>query len=345
MHLQDSPPTAVVTTSAATEPRPRSFADLIGRFEAVEALENPDVVLAARELRLHADGLGIPGHGTFALTFWAREQLAKRLGIKWDRWFATTSTGEQADEVNRRLARSGDEVRLRTTRAGANGVSGTLRAFVSSGYSPIRDSRVATLLAEVLDADEDRQVRRFDCTDRSTTYTVAIGKAFRPGDSHEVGDMWGGLIVRNSGVGYASLTIGLHLERLLCKNGMTAPVDDPLLLRRAHRGLDDGRIRDILVARLSGLSSTLRASATRLVSASGAAITDRPGAVREFLAFATLPRRHAPEVLDAWDREPLNSAFGLVQAVTRAAQGMPPEQRFEFESAAGRWLAAHPNVN
>ena len=49
--------------------------------------------------------------------------------------------------------------------------------------------------------------------------------------------MWGGILVRNSGVGFASLLMTLHLTRLVCKNGMTAPLPDALLLKRRHRAL------------------------------------------------------------------------------------------------------------
>jgi len=59
----------------------------------------------------------------------------------------------------------------------------------------------------------------------------------------QVGDIWGGLMVRNSGVGFASLQMIAFLVRLVCRNGLCAPLPDAVLLRRRHRGLDDSRLR------------------------------------------------------------------------------------------------------
>lgn len=332
-HISEVIPTALASGA-------KSLDDLIARFESQEALENPDVVMPMHRLRMTAQGLDVPDVGTFALTDWAREQLAARVGVRWDRWFAKASAVERAGELNMRLERTSAEVRLRTSRYGTNGsgTAGTLRAFVSPGYTAIPDSRIAHLLGRVLDNAGELGVRRVDTTDRSTTYVVGVGKPFRPGESHEVGDVWGGLLVRNSGVGFASLSLSLHLERLLCKNGMTAPVPDAVLLRRSHRGIDENAVEEVLLAQVSMLPERLRTGAELLGEAERRPVVDRREAVLGFLQGARLPKRHADPILAAWDEEPSGTVFGLVQAVTRAAQSERPELRFEFERAAGRYL-------
>lgn len=336
-----------MTLSHISEVLPQALAretktldDLAALFEGQEALDNPDVVLPMSRLCMTGEGLEVPDLGTFALTEWAREQLSARLGIRWDRWFAKASAAERAHEVNIRLSRTSAEVRLRTSRYGMNGsgTSGTLRAFVSPSYSAIPDSRIARLLARVLESAGELRVRRLDATDRSVTYVIGVGRPFRPGDSHEVGDVAGGLLVRNSGVGFASLSLSLHLERLLCKNGMTAPVPDALLLRRSHRGIDESAVEEVLMAQVSMLPGRLRAGAELLGDAERRPVPDRREAVLALLQRARLPKRHADPILAAWDKEPRGTVFGLVQAVTRAAQDERPELRFELERAAGRYL-------
>jgi hypothetical protein len=316
---------------------------LITQFEETESLENPDAVVPLRSLRM-TDGetVAVPAHGSFRFTDWSKQQCAQLLGVRWDRWFATASSTEQAEEINRRLWRNQHEVRLRTSRVAeaTNGTHGVLRALVTPGYSPIEDSRVAHLLASVLrGCDPELRIVRSDVTDRSTTYVVGIGRPFRGGDSHEVGDVWGGLLVRNSGVGFASLTISVHLTRLLCKNGMTAPLPDAVMVRRAHRGLGEEKLRDVLMGRLTDLPLRFREAGNLFRLAEERRVEDVRVEVTAILRGAGLPRRNLDAILQAWEREPRNTAFAVSQAVTRAAQGMSPELRFDLERAAGAYLS------
>jgi len=339
--LQRQARPSVLTDAIAR--RPNSLFDLIRRFEVDESRENEDVVSPLSALRMTpADTLEVPQLGTFAFTDWSRRQCASLLGCRFDRWFENASPSDRADEMNRRFARSTFSVRLRTTRAGAcEHDDGTLMAFVSPGYSALPDSQVASLLQIALSPFEtELPVIRVDVTDRSTTYVVAVGKPFKVGGTGEVGDVWGGLLIRNSGVGFASLLISLHLTRLLCKNGMVAPLPDAVVLRKRHRFFDGDKLRDLLALRLHELPGKLARGADLLVTASIRAIPTTPEIeIRELLDRADLPRRLAEPILAAYNREPHPTAFGISQAITLASQTMTPEVRFDLEQAAGAYLA------
>lgn len=60
--------------------------------------------------------------------------------------------------------------------------------------------------------------------------------------------------------------------------------------------------------------------------------------LRSILRDARLPLRLLRPLLDAHAKEPLPNAFGVSQALTLAAQSLSPEERFELERAAGRYL-------
>jgi hypothetical protein len=327
--------------------RPRTLHDLLGEFEAEEARENPDITLPLSSLRMEADGLiRVPEFGMHAFTDWSRRQCAALLGVRFDRWFENATGAERAEEMNRRLARASSSVRLRTakmkepTAPPDQGVDGILRAFVTPGYSPVADSRLARLVMAALGPrEQELRLVRSDVTDRSTTYVVAIGEPYRKGQGGTVGEVWGGILVRNSGVGFASLLVTLHLTRLLCLNGMVAPLPDALVVRRRHRGVDDDALRELLSERLADLPGRLHEGQTRLLAAETRAVTDVEGTVRVILDEAGLPRRHLPRIVAAYGREPHASAFGVSQAITLAAQELAPEERFELERAAGSYLA------
>jgi hypothetical protein len=157
--------------------------------------------------------------------------------------------------------------------------------------------------------------------------------------SSTVGQVWGGLLVRNSGVGFASLTMMLHLTRLLCLNGMVAPLADAEVLRRRHRGIDDDALRFLLAEKLAGLPERLALGSDRLLTADSRPVLDVPAEITRILDDAGLPARLAAPILAAYQREPIANAFGVSQALTLAAQAMRPEERLELEQAAGTYLA------
>ena len=322
--------------------RPRSLRDLRADFLASEATENPDVVVPLSSLRATEAGhVKVPQVGTLAWTEWSRGQAAALLGIRFDRWFENARPAERADELNRRFARATGEVRLRSSHDVQEDADGVLRAIVTPSYTPVRDALLASLLIESLEgAEPDLAIVRADVTDRSVSYVVRVGRSFRPGDSHEVGDIWGGLLVRNSGVGYASLAISLHLTRLLCKNGMTAPLPDALVMRKRHRSLDEGILREGIARQLDGLPGKLARAGETLRAARERTVVDVEATVREVLQGHRLPQRNLEPIMTAWSREPERSHFGVAQAITLAAQWQTPEVRYDLEQAAGAFLAS-----
>jgi hypothetical protein len=155
-----------------------------------------------------------------------------------------------------------------------------------------------------------------------------------------VGDIWGGVSVRNSGVGYAAFGMFAGLLRRLCKNGMTAPIDGALLFRPAHRAFDLERLCETLAKRLEGLPGKLAYAGRVLADSRQRAITNLGEVFLAILRTAHLPVKRAVQIAEAYDEEPAlkGTAFGVAQAVTRAAQAMAAEVRFELQQAAGAYL-------
>jgi hypothetical protein len=232
-------------------------------------------------------------------------------------------------------------MRLRTSRTSLtpNGKTGVLRAIVTPSYSPISDSHLGNALKILLwPLEQEPRILRCDITDRSVTYMMSIGKPFRPGDDKVVGDVWGGLIVRNSDVGYASLSIALSLVRLLCLNGMTAPIPDAVLMRRTHRGITEEGLLDKLKDSAAELPGRISRGANVLADARQMTIQDPESELLRILQIAHMPRKLLPELQAAYALEPEQTPFGISQAVTRASQKLSPEERFELDRAAGTYL-------
>jgi len=322
--------------------RTRTLPDLVEQFEEEEEQHNPDAVVPLSQLRATPEGLiDVPGAGACALTDWSQRQMASLLGFRPHRWFENASPQDRADELHRRLARASGDVRARTTRALDTGVEAdaTLRALVTPGYSPVEDGQVGRLvIAALRHVDGEMKLIRVDVTDRSTSFVVAVGRPYKIGGDGQIGDVWGGLMVRNSGVGFASLLMVAHLVRLVCRNGMICPIADSVLLRRRHRAIDDSRLRWQLADRLEQLPGMLRHAGEVLRESAARPVENVEATVRAILDQARLPQRLVAPILQAHAVEPLPGAFGVSQAVTRAAQLFSPEERLELEQAAGAYL-------
>ncbi len=322
-------------------PRPKTLHDLVEHYERIEALDNEDAVVPASSLKFTTEGeLEVPGRGRFAFTEWSRSQLASTLGVKFDRWFQNAEPEDRADEMNRRFQRADFRLRIRTRRPTEPTdvpSDGIVRALVTEHYSPIKDSTVARMMVEALSpTDPELPLIRFGETDKTASFVVRVGKSFHP-DS-VVGDLQGGVLLMNSGVGACALRIVAHLTRLLCTNGMCVPVVGGPLFRRAHRGIAEGKLRQLLADRLVTLPGALAMGADRLRAARGLAVAEVEDAVRRILNAAHLPLKLLKDVMEAYRKEPEQSAFGVAQAITRAAQDYAQELRLDLERAAGVYL-------
>ncbi len=303
------------------------------RLQLVESQHLPDVVVALRDLTwTGSDLLYVPSLGDARPNEWARLQLAQILGVRFCRWFEAASPAEKAEEMTRRLRRATGNVRLRFIRCSNRIV---LRAVVRPSYSPIADSWTVRMLATAL-RGVDAHVYQLDLTDRVTSMMVCVGEA--QSTNKTVGETCGAITMVNSGVGWSQLTIGLSLLRLVCKNGMRAPVWNAHILRVRHRCLDHDSMRRQLADGLRAMPENFVQANIALSASTGWKVTNVEAEARELLRESGLIQRHHSGVIAAYKIEPHSSVFGVSQAITRYAQQATPEDRLALEELAGSYV-------
>ncbi len=323
------------------------YHELMHTLHAREFLGNPDTIIPLNQLTADTNlNINIPDMGSYALTDWSKTQLSTMLGIRFDKWFENSDPDDKAYELNRRFARAEGEVKLRTTLIGAGDCQndGTLQGIVSPSFSAIEDSKVAELVFGSLSMVEPEiRLIRANITTRSTSFVIGVGKPFLPGGQSEIGSIFGGIHIQNSGVGYSSLAIMLHITRLICTNGMTVPLKNAEILRCRHTcGLTIDRVRQEVGVKFYDVPGQLRQAGLVLQESREIYVDNIEETILTILRRSNLPRKLAMPLLRTFGKTPENTAFGVAQAMTDAqtleSLGIRPEERLQIENAAGNYL-------
>lgn len=318
--------------------------DLARELEERESRQSESIV-RLDNLRMNEDqNIVVPGVGELAMNDWSKRQIGTMLGLKFDKYFERASPEEKALQMNLRLARGDSEVKVRVTRDIELGIQadGTLLGLVGPGYQAVSDARLARFLSTSLGSHgAELPVLRSTITSRTTAFFFGVGKQYRTGHS-QVGDLFGGLEVVNSGVGFCSLSVYAKIQRLICTNGMKAPVKNAQLLYRRHTGNVDGGIWEPLSQQLHQIPQLIAESARTIISSTNRPVENIEAEVTRILRTTGLSPRLSAAIMAAYYREPNPSAFGVAQALTDARMinevGLAPEEAHALEDAAGNYL-------
>lgn len=312
-----------------------SFAHVLEEAHASADLAYPDQVMPLSRLRMTDDGLvDVAGIGPLELTPWSRMQLGHRLGLRsWLDGPRFTAT------VNSRLRCEGASVKVRARRRAPGGQwvdAGVLRAIFRTSTAPIDDVRVLESLHRVFGdrADAVRFVR-IARTDAVSHFVALTGDDVDLGQDAE--DPHGpGLFLVNSEVGGWDLCLYEFLFRVECANGLVGQSAGAILLCLPPKPITDDAL-DREVARAVARLPERWAASIAVLRRARATVVDNPeDRIRALLDRTPETRPFTERVVAAHREEPMPSRFGVVQAITRAAQDTPPETRLALERFAGR---------
>jgi hypothetical protein len=294
-----------------------------------------DVLVRPKDIRwLDCQGLilaDLDGIGICQFSSWAESQLCNRLGIP-VKYFRECPGELKRMQLSYWLDHGKGERLWRLRLQGK-----TIRAVLSDAYQPLDNAKIIDLWEETGDA------ARFDyepMLDDTSLYLRAIlpdGKESggRQVSQDALGGLRTGVYVRNSEVGRSAVSAGACVYRLVCKNGMVVYGENRSFYKR-HIWIDG----TVLAARLGhaiaysldlAQKGTLKMAWARAVPVKA---RDLPAYLYPLPIEESLSHRAADVFLAQGDW----TLFGLVNAVTSVARGLPPNERFETERAAGRLL-------
>jgi hypothetical protein len=340
-------------------------------------LKNPDVVIEMDKIRLTKQlDVEIPNAGTFRMTDWAKKQIGSILGVQWDKWFDprfVTHTQVQ-EELQRRFSRTGDQRKLRTKRfkdgsPGIPGCDGYLRAVLGPVYHPIDDERVFDRLEKQFGSESselqfmpNHLSKKNSWGNDHCNYYTMVGQPVNMGAinrehpdpevrrTYDIAEMEGalpeddlvypGFNMRNSEVGYTAITIDEFSFRLVCLNGMMITTGDSRLLYRRHVPIEDAHLDKQLKDVFDKAPVRWETTRQQMALVQGVLLNSPTQVIEDELKRLGAPKYFRELAVKKHEEEPLKNGYGVLQAITRAAQDYDDDmdKRFEFEAMSGRVL-------
>ena len=347
-------------------------------------LKNRDVVVKMSDVRINKElNMDIPGLGSYVMTGWSKSQLGSKLGIQWDKWFNSKwiKPEQVQEELQRRFNNSGESCKLRTKRyrAGAPGLKvadGYMRAVLSPTFEPIDDEKIFDRCErkfynqlETLGFMKDHHNKHAVWgNDHCNYYTIVakepidLGPIDRSSDNHELRAVYDnaeragtlpetdlvypGMTLRNSEVGYTAVIIDEFSFRLVCLNGMIISVGDSRLLYRQHRPIEEAALDKQLSEAFGVLSARWVSTKSKLQLLSSIKVVNPEREIEMQLTKMEATKLFIKGAQDAFKLEPLDNMYGVLQAITRAAQDVNEDmdKRVTLEEMAGRLLSKAPSL-
>lgn len=340
-------------------------------------LKLPDVVVDMDKLRLTPDlNVEVPNVGTFIMTDYAKKQLGTILGVQWGKWFdpKLVSFEQVQREIQLRFSKTGDKRKLRMKQfkpgaPGVEGCDGFLRAVLSPTYHPIDDEKIFDRLERKFGSEVENlnfmanhlsKKSRWG-NDHCNHYTLvgqpidmgAIQRdhadprvrrgydlAAMEGQLPENDLVYPGFHMRNSEVGFTAITVDEFSFRLVCLNGMMITTGDSRLMYRQHRPVEDAMLDQQLNSVFEKVPTRWENTRRKLTDLQEMMLDSAEEEIEKRLAKLEAPKHFRETAVKAFEKEPLPNMYGVVQAVTRAAQEYEDmDKRYEFEALAGRIIS------
>lgn len=345
----------VISPSPVVSPSPvMNWGDVTGKVEA-DSRGKWDMPIAPSALRMHHGRLGYEDHlywEELDLTPWATTQLCQRLRMP-TAYFRRCPTPLQDAQVNHWLqARTSadvdeaveenewpvrDETDTTERRWLLRCKHGTLRAILSERYACFDHPALLEAMAGTVNgrfqvnwcalSEDSLHVRLLDPT---------LTREALPGDR-----LMAGLHIANSEVGKRAVTVDALVYRLVCQNGLVRLVKGKSLLYQKHVALSADRFQTELSEAVGEALMQSAGFMERLVMATRTPVSDVDKTLLTLGQRWSLPQVMQESIRDGLLGSPAGqqeTLYGLVNAVTRAAQTLNADDRHALETLAGTLL-------
>lgn len=303
-----------------------------------------DHLVRVHSLTLHKGRLFVPhadddGAG-LALSPWATMQACQRLGIP-TAYFNRCPVSLRDDQFNHWKA--DEETLLRSSPGESEAASwlvrakgSTVRGVLSARYEKFDNRQVVEALLPAL-AGSRYQVRLVELTRDSFHLRLVdpgICRDVLPGDKLQVG-----IHVANSEVGLRAVTVDALVFRVVCENGLVRRIAGKSLFKQRHIHLGGDRFVPLLSDAIGQATLSAAAFIEQMALSVKTPVPNPDEAIEQISEAWSLTRETQDFIKLALLGErrvgQQESLYGLVNAVTNAAQRLSVDDRFHLETRAG----------
>lgn len=261
----------------------------------------------------------------YSLSELATTQMCQRLGIPVP-YYRRLPDQLRAMIANHDFDRLGDSAFL------LRGKNEWVRAFLSSDYVTYNNSHVAETVKALLDGGPV-SVRSF-VLEETHLFLKIISDEIVDRDS----GLKAGVMIGNSEVGTASISIEPFVYRLTCTNDLVVSKEQSF--RHSHTRLTVDELRKGTALAISIAFKVASSALDQFLKTREELVPDPVETIRQLAEARKLSRKFADEVASSYAVEPEPTRFGVINAFTRAAQKLGPLQRIEIERFAGTLIEA-----
>jgi hypothetical protein len=213
----------------------------------------------------------------------------------------------------------------------------TLRALLTDRYAPLDNRVLVDALCKALPPSLEIQWLSLD--DEAFHLRLidsSLAREVLPGDP-----LMAGIHVSNSETGKRSLTIDSVLYRQVCTNGLIRLVKGKSILSQRHVAVSPPHFNALLREALPSALAAAEAFAGLMADAVKQPLNDVQAEINGLKQHWHLSQSFAEQIEVSLQKERSDqqeTVFGLVNAVTHAAQSLDAEARYEMEVLAGSLL-------
>ena len=320
-------------------------------------------VVDLRALRLNSVGsVYVPGFGNLRMTGHAMRQLGAEIGVNWTKHYGNMPAKDIQRDVQSHLKYRKDSSLKRivarkhvvpeTNAFGKVATEGILRGFVSSTYTEIRDARLFDRIRQTADPVKleeqaiavcslKENASHFMLVDREpvdllTAQPMGGSITSKPGDG-----AYFGVRIGNSEVGSRALTGDVYFVRYACVNGVIVGIEESRLLYRQHRGVSDKDLDKLIENMYQVLPERHKQIVENSHKMHQVIFENEDKAKKEIETFmSSRSKLESKAVIKAFEKEPICTAYGVMQAIARVAMATRRnrDRQFEIEELAGKYM-------
>jgi hypothetical protein len=270
-----------------------------------------------------ANGHGEPVH--YALSDHAISQFCQRLEIPVP-YYRRLPGAMKATVANYDIGRLKEKSYL------LRGKGDWIRAFLSSDYTPYDNKKIAETVQSLL-SNGAISIKDF-VLEETNLYLKLVSEEIADHSS----SLKAGIMIGNSEVGLGSVSVEPFVFRKPCTNDLVVAQEKSF--RHAHIHFTAHELNRRMA---EGISHAFEVATTILdafLKTQQDPVPDPLEVIRKIAEERQMSQKFTDQVVSGYLVEPEPTRFGVINAFTRAAQGLAPIQRIEMERFAGTLLEA-----